>query len=521
MMAETRKILGDDGIRGLGDLRARARLQSGTPSRSTCRPRETSRRSAAARCWRFPGRRRRGRARARALPDADRRRRPRRGAGRADPPRPHARALPEHLGRRRQPAQGRRHQRRPARRAARRARPGAALRAVASGRLAAKLSSAWRRHRGVCVAAACRSPLARRRRQPAPLPPRDVYAEAPRPDQVSAELALRRRVVPGRRPTERYQVLRDGEPSPRPPRPKLIDAWLAESRSYSYVVRAIDAGGGSADVRAARGHDAAVHGRARARAYLQQLDAERVDDRLADLRARDDEPLLRACRRAAVNVARDAGADAAITSSMSRTSRPAPPTATAGSRTAGSARPASFRTPPLGPAQLQLRRDRRLRDPTPAARANLRRLVGRRHRLRDHHRRQRAVYRDEQEYRDYVLAPAARACRQPAASGRASATTTTTAWTTTCATSRSRARALLQLHLRRRAVPVARLEPLRRAAQKSWTRVELRQLAGALQGRLLPPPALVERPRLPQPRSQAPAREVSRRSSSVAAWTSS
>ena len=57
-------------------------------------------------------------------PLADRRRGPRRGAGRPHPPRPVARALPQPLGRRRQPAQGRRDQRRPGRRAARRARPG-------------------------------------------------------------------------------------------------------------------------------------------------------------------------------------------------------------------------------------------------------------------------------------------------------------------------------------------------------------------------------------------------------------
>ena len=57
-----------------------------------------------------------------ALPDGDRRRRPRRGPRRPHPPRPRPRALPQPLGRRRQPAQGRGDQRRPGRRAARRAR---------------------------------------------------------------------------------------------------------------------------------------------------------------------------------------------------------------------------------------------------------------------------------------------------------------------------------------------------------------------------------------------------------------
>ena len=57
------------------------------------------------------------------LPDGDRRHRPGRGPGRAHPPRPRPRALPQPLGRRRQPPQGCGHQRRSARRAAGRARP--------------------------------------------------------------------------------------------------------------------------------------------------------------------------------------------------------------------------------------------------------------------------------------------------------------------------------------------------------------------------------------------------------------
>ena len=118
MMAETRKILGDDAHPGLADLRARARLRRalGVDQRPDARgplaralPRDARARFPA---WSSSTTRRR------PLPDADRRRRPRRRARRAHPPRPDARALPEPVGRRRQPAQGRRHQRRAARRAA-------------------------------------------------------------------------------------------------------------------------------------------------------------------------------------------------------------------------------------------------------------------------------------------------------------------------------------------------------------------------------------------------------------------
>ena len=75
------------------------------------------------------------------LPAGDRRRGPRRGARRADPPRPFARALPQHVGGRGQPSQGRGDQRRPGRRAAARARPGSRRARARPGRLSQP--SAW------------------------------------------------------------------------------------------------------------------------------------------------------------------------------------------------------------------------------------------------------------------------------------------------------------------------------------------------------------------------------------------
>src|SRR4029453_10898988 len=65
--------------------------------------------------------------------------------------------------------------------------------------------------------------------------------------------------------------------------------------------------------------------------------------------------------------------------------------------------------------------------------------------------------------------------------------------------------ALLQLQLWRRAVPLARLQPLRRGAESMDAGPAL--LARALQGRLLPPPALVQRARLPQPSPASPSGE--------------
>ena len=124
MMAETRKILGvgEEELRisatcvrvpvlygriGVGQRAdPRAVVAGGVPG------------ALGARARRGRGRRpRRGR-----LPAGERRRRPRRGAGGPHPPRSLPRALPQPLGGRRQPAQGRGDERRPGRRAAPRAR---------------------------------------------------------------------------------------------------------------------------------------------------------------------------------------------------------------------------------------------------------------------------------------------------------------------------------------------------------------------------------------------------------------
>jgi hypothetical protein len=77
----------------------------------------------------------------------------------------------------------------------------------------------------------------------APLPPRDVYAEALRPDQVRLTWRPGVEPAPGEVSSERYQVLRNGQLVAETTELRLTDSWLAESTRYSYVVRAIDAQG--------------------------------------------------------------------------------------------------------------------------------------------------------------------------------------------------------------------------------------------------------------------------------------
>jgi hypothetical protein len=81
----------------------------------------------------------------------------------------------------------------------------------------------------------------------APEPPRDVYAEALRPDQIKLSWQRGAKPPPGETPSEHYQVFRDGVLIAETTDLKLTDPWLFEQHSYTYVVRAIDAAGGSAE----------------------------------------------------------------------------------------------------------------------------------------------------------------------------------------------------------------------------------------------------------------------------------
>ena len=123
LINETRKILGDDGIR-VSATCVRVPVVTGHSEAvnvetreplSPERARELLSAAPGVTVVDEPGRG--------ALPDGDRRGGPRRRLRRQDPPRPRQRARARPLGRLRQPPQGRRDQRRPGRRAARRARP--------------------------------------------------------------------------------------------------------------------------------------------------------------------------------------------------------------------------------------------------------------------------------------------------------------------------------------------------------------------------------------------------------------
>ena len=114
MMAETRKILGDEQI-PISATCVRVPVYSAHSESVNLQTREDlSPERARELLAAFPGRGRGRRPGQRQIPDAGRRRRPRRGVRRAHPARSLARAHAQPLDRLRQPAQGRGHQRRPA-----------------------------------------------------------------------------------------------------------------------------------------------------------------------------------------------------------------------------------------------------------------------------------------------------------------------------------------------------------------------------------------------------------------------
>jgi calcineurin-like phosphoesterase family protein len=80
-----------------------------------------------------------------------------------------------------------------------------------------------------------------------PQPPRDVYAEARRPDQVRLTWRPGVEASPGKTLAERYEVFRDGRLIAETDELGLIDPWLFERQAYSYVVRAVDPQGRAAE----------------------------------------------------------------------------------------------------------------------------------------------------------------------------------------------------------------------------------------------------------------------------------
>ena len=81
-----------------------------------------------------------------------------------------------------------------------------------------------------------------------PLPPRDAYAEAQRPDRV----LLTWRAGDDSGEPERYTVFRNGEQVGETESPRFVDEWLLESTRYEYAVRARRSGIQSSDSAVAR-----------------------------------------------------------------------------------------------------------------------------------------------------------------------------------------------------------------------------------------------------------------------------
>ena len=304
-----------------------------------------------------------------------------------DPARPLARALPEHVGRVGQPAQGRRHERRAARRADRRARPD---RGRAPGRSPARRRRcrggprSWPRSR-CCL----RSPAPAARRRARRAARHLCRGDAPGPGR--ADLAVRLRPGARRRALRRLPRRRAGRA--RSDTARFVDDWLLAEHPLRVRRARARPGRRERGLPAARITTPAVAG-VRDRPLPAAADGDRRRGRVADLRARDDRAALRSRGRAARGRRARRRARAAPRRAGARPAAGEPPTATSGSRTASWAASRASHTPVAAPDRLLVRRDRRLRhrhtrrarEPAPP--------VGRPGgRPRDHDRRQRADLR--------------------------------------------------------------------------------------------------------------------------------
>ena len=349
----------------------------------------------------------------------------------------------------------------------------------------------------------------RRLAQPTcPPPPRDTYAEAKRPDQVVLTWKSGSDPAP---PHELYAVYRDGVRDRA--RPASRGSWT--SGCSRAPPTSTSCGRSAPEARAPT----------RPPARITTPAVARVRDRPLPPAAHA-RPARTSCGRptslppprsrfgpaggaAGGRRARPA-ADAAATSCRCRNLRPARRTSTAGSRTASSATPARFTTPPAAPRRLLFRRDRRLRRSARRPRARTCAACSQDPRCDfaittgDNAQ----IYGTEEEYREFVLGPAARPDRDEAVLAE-----------------RRQPRllqppelpALLRAAERRRCyysftyggVLFLSLDSNRfDAAPAAVAARRAGRLTGALQGRLLPSPAVVERPRIPQPRPPSAARAV-------------
>jgi acid phosphatase type 7 len=238
-----------------------------------------------------------------------------------------------------------------------------------------------------------------------PPPPRDVYAEAARADQVvlSWQPGVDRpvgEVLGG----ERYEVLRDGELIASTQELELTDSWLSERQRYTYVVRAIDEQGRSAEAPPVVVETPPFEAGLELDPYLQQLTPTSVAVVWQTYGAATTSLHFGPAAGPLLNVERDdelTRRHVVVVSGLS-------PSTVYAYRWESEGRigpPAQFRTPPAGPARFSFGVIGDYGVPTPAARANLRRLVRDRTDFAITTGDNAQLFGTEREYRHYVLGP--------------------------------------------------------------------------------------------------------------------
>jgi hypothetical protein len=237
-----------------------------------------------------------------------------------------------------------------------------------------------------------------------PAPPRDVYLEAPRPDQVvitwrSGTVPLAGEEVAG----ERYQVLRDGEVVADTTQSKVVDSWLQEHHRYSYVVRAIDEQGRTADASPVQIETPPFYAGLELGPYLQQLSARSVVV-VWQTYGEADTSLHFGLTGGSTTVKRNAGLTRRHVVSLSGLAPDTPYTY----RWESDGRlgePGEFRTPVSNPARFSFGVIGDYGIGTPAAAANLRRLSEDSVDFAITTGDNAQIFGREQEYRDYVFGP--------------------------------------------------------------------------------------------------------------------
>lgn len=240
--------------------------------------------------------------------------------------------------------------------------------------------------------------------QEAPQPPRDVYAEALRADQVQLSWQPAVEAPAGEAAVERYEILRDGELIGTTGERRLTDSWLSESRQYTYLVRAVDDQGRSAEGLPVTVRTPPFEAGLELDPYLQQLSPTSVAVVWQTYGAATTSLYFGPVGGPEVNVMRDLR----LTRDHVVPLRGLVPGTLYTYRWESDGRigpPAQFRTPPAGPSQFSFGVIGDYGAPTPAASATLRRLSRDRIDFAITTGDNTQIFGTEKEYRHYVLGP--------------------------------------------------------------------------------------------------------------------